>query len=129
MRFKADLRFAGFLSNAYKEEDDTAMVQTVYLVSFSRKDQLKSMNKQHKQMGQVCNNDTFHKNGDQVWYKRKDAEAAKTKAPTKKDRAVDPKPIIDDGKETASTEEVNNPEHVVVDQEKEPLDPLAVSSW
>ena len=83
----------------------------------------------NKQMGQVCNNETIHKNGDQVWYKRKDAEAAKMKALTKKDSAVYSKPIIDDGKETASTEEVNNPEHVVVDQEKEPLDPLAVSSW
>ena len=80
------------------------MVQTVYLVSFSRK------------------------NGNQVWYKSKDAEAAKTKAPTKKDSAVNPKPIIGNEKETAGTEEVDNPEHLMVDQENEPLEPMESDS-
>ena len=55
-----------------------------------------------------------------------DAEAAKTKAPNKKVTIkVDPKSIINDGKETTSRDEVDNPERLVVDQENEPLETLA----
>ena len=39
------------LSEVYKEEDDIAWVLAVDLVSLSNKEQLKSMNKLHKQMG------------------------------------------------------------------------------